>query len=108
TDPPNGNKVPSGSKVTLLVSSGPAKVDVPDVKGESASDATSALKSKGFKVKQQTDQNSTAAPNTVVKQDPAASTSVAFGSTVTIFVSPGGSTVPVVAGQNVQVAEGNL
>ena len=43
---------------------------------------------------EQTDQNSTAPPNTVVRQNPQAGTLAAHGATVTIFVSPGGRRSP--------------
>jgi len=52
--------------------------------------------------------NTTAPPNTVVKQDPTGGTKAKFGSTVTIFVAPGGSIVPAVVGDNYQVALGKL
>ena len=70
--------------------------------------ATATLKGAGFLVTVLTDNNSTAQPNTVVKQDPKAGTKAKLGSTVTIFVSPGGSIVPAVVGDNYQVALGKL
>ena len=83
-------------------------VDVPNVKHHSVTDAESILHSKGFQVQQQTANNSTAPPNTVVRQDPSPGSSAKFGSTVTIFVSPGGSLVPAVVGDNYQVALGKM
>ena len=47
---------------------------MPDVKHDSVSQAQATLKAAGFQVSVQTDNNSTAAPNTVVKQDPNAGT----------------------------------
>jgi serine/threonine-protein kinase len=108
TNPPNGNVVPAGSTVTLVVSSGPKMVSVPNVKHDSVVEATSKLKGAGFLVSVQTDNNSTAQSNTVVKQDPKAGTKAKVGSTVTIFVPPNGNLVPNVVGQNYQVALGNL
>ncbi len=108
TNPAGGNVVPAGSTVTIDVSSGPQKVSVPDVKGKSQAAATSQLQSAGFQVNVQTAQNSTAAPNTVVGQNPAPGTQVTKGSTVTIMVSPGGSKVPNVIGENVNLAQGQL
>ncbi|HET7247705.1 MAG TPA: Stk1 family PASTA domain-containing Ser/Thr kinase [Streptosporangiaceae bacterium] len=108
TNPPNGNVVPAGSTVTLVVSSGPKMVSVPNVKHESVVQATAKLKGAGFLVSVQTDNNSTAQPNTVVRQDPKAGTKAKLGSTVTIFVPPNGNLVPNVVGQNYQVALGNL
>jgi len=108
TNPPNGNVVPAGSRVTIIVSSGPKMVAVPDVKHDSVNQAQSTLTAAGFKVNVQTAPNSTAKPDTVVKQDPTAGTKAKFGSTVTIFVPPNGNIVPNVVGQDYQVALGNL
>ncbi len=108
TSPPNGNVVPAGSQVVLVVSSGKQQVSVPDVKHDTVTQAQATLRAAGFTVSVQTDQGSTAAANTVVKQKPSAGSQAAKGSTVTIFVPPGGNVVPAVVGQNYQVALGNL
>jgi len=50
TSPAAGQSVPVGSNVTLVVSSGPAKVNVPDVTGESEALAKSDLHAAGFEV----------------------------------------------------------
>ena len=108
TSPPNGNVVPAGSSVILVVSTGPKMVSVPNVKHDSVSDAQSTLKAAGFQVSVQPDNNSNGTPNTVVKQDPSPGTKAKFGSTVTIFVPPNGSLVPDVIDENYQVAIGRL
>jgi beta-lactam-binding protein with PASTA domain/tRNA A-37 threonylcarbamoyl transferase component Bud32 len=108
TSPPNGNVVPAGSQVVLVVSTGPKMVAVPNVKHQTVSQAQSALTAAGFQVNVQTDNNSTGSPGTVVKQDPTAGTKAKFGSTVTIFVPPNGSLVPAVVGDDYQVALGKL
>jgi len=108
TSPPNGNVVPAGSSVKIIVSTGPKMVTVPDVKHDPLAEAENKLKNAGFQVSQQTSTNTTAPPNTVVKQDPTGGTKAKFGSTVTIFVAPGGSIVPAVVGDNYQVALGKL
>jgi len=108
TSPQNGNVVAAGTLVKLFVSSGPKKVKVPDVKGQSQANAVSTLKAKGFQVNELTDPNSTKPAGTVVKQSPDPGKSVTVGSTVTIYVSPGGTAVPYVIGDNVQVAIGKL
>ncbi len=48
TDPPAGTSVEEGSTVTLIVSSGPAPVAVPDVIGQTESQATDTLQAQGF------------------------------------------------------------
>jgi serine/threonine-protein kinase len=108
TSPPNGNVVPAGSQVVIVVSSGPRMVTVPNVKHDSVTQAETALRAAGFQVSQQTSNNTNAPPNIVVKQDPPGNAKARFGSTVTIFVSPGGSVVPAVVGENYQVALGKL
>src|SRR5215831_11289189 len=108
TTPPNGNVVPAGSQVALVVSTGPKMVQVPNVKHDSVSDATAKLKAAGFQVSVQTADHSTLPANTVAHQSPSAGTKAKYGSTVTIYVAPGGNLVPNVIGQNYQVALGNL
>jgi beta-lactam-binding protein with PASTA domain/tRNA A-37 threonylcarbamoyl transferase component Bud32 len=108
TTPPNGNVVPAGSQVVILVSTGPKMTAVPDVKHDSVTQAESALRAAGFQVSVQTDNNSSAPANTVVKQKPTAGTKAQAGSTVTIFVAPGGNLVPDVINQDYQVAIGHL
>jgi eukaryotic-like serine/threonine-protein kinase len=108
TTPPNGNVVPAGSQVVIVVSTGPHKATVPNVKHLSVTAAQSKLQAAGFQVSVQTASNSTAPPNTVIAQDPKGNTKAKVGSTVTITVSPGGSIVPAVVGDNYQVALGKM
>src|SRR5262249_56223135 len=54
TNPPNGNVVPAGTKVTIVVSSGPKMVEVPNVKHHNVGDAESILRSDGVQVNEQT------------------------------------------------------
>jgi serine/threonine-protein kinase len=108
TDPANGNLVARGTTVTLKVSNGAPKVPVPDVVHQPEPNARNLLVSRGFQVKEETDQNSTAKPDTVVRQDPPAGTLVSHGASVTIFVSPGGSQIPDVVNEQIQLAQGQL
>src|SRR5699024_4388565 len=48
--PPTGTEVPVGSTVTVTASKGPPPVDVPDVAGSSAQEATKALTAAHLKV----------------------------------------------------------
>jgi beta-lactam-binding protein with PASTA domain/tRNA A-37 threonylcarbamoyl transferase component Bud32 len=98
TNPAGGSKAQKGSTVKVFVSTGRGSVAVPNVAGLSVDAATSALQAKGFQVADKTDGNSTAAANTVVKQRPLAGAKAARGSTVTIYVSGGGVSVPSVIG----------
>ena len=94
--------------MTLKVSSGAPKVKVPDVVHQSDTNARNTLQNAGFQVREETDQNSTAPANTVVRQNPQAGTLAAHGARVTIFVSPGGAQVPNVINQQVDSARAQL
>ena len=100
TSPPNGTMVAKGSTVRLFVSTGAASVQVPNVKGETEQTATNTLQTKGFTVSVQQAPDSTAPQGTVARQDPTAGTQAPKGSSVTIFISGGGKSVPGVVGQS--------
>jgi serine/threonine-protein kinase len=87
TDPAAGQKADKGSTVTLVVSSGPAQVAVPDVVGLTEAAATKKLQDAGFKVATQ-DQVTANADDEgrVLDQNPDAGTKADQGSTVTIVV----------------------
>jgi eukaryotic-like serine/threonine-protein kinase len=102
-NPSDGNKVAPGTVVTLTVSSGPAKIKVPDVVGMQETNAQNALQQ--FTVKTKIDPNSTKPQGTVVRQSPSAGTSLLPGSTVFIWVSGGGVSVPDVRGDPVSTAQ---
>jgi eukaryotic-like serine/threonine-protein kinase len=108
TNPPFGSKVAKNSTVKLLVSSGAATVSVPNVVGQNETSATNELQNKGFSVSEKAAPNSTAPQNQVVKQTPSAGTAVSKGSTVTIYVSGGGSQVPGVVGESQAAATQTL
>jgi beta-lactam-binding protein with PASTA domain/predicted Ser/Thr protein kinase len=106
TSPSAGQSVPAGSKVTLVVSSGPAKVTVPDVTGESQAQAKSDLHNQGFEVTVTDQTSSTVQPGNVISQTPAGNTQAAPGTTVTIVVAkaPTTASVPSVKGQTASAA----
>jgi len=96
-EPGPGTHVTRGSVVTLSSSSA-AQVTVPDVVGDKAPAAISALRAEGLST-QTASVASNKAKGIVVSESPAAGESVAKGSTVTIRVSRGPSRVPDVVGQ---------
>jgi eukaryotic-like serine/threonine-protein kinase len=108
TNPQNGTTVAKGSTVRLFYSTGAAQVAVPNVKGENEQTATNTLQAKGFTVSVQQAPDSTLPQNTVARQSPAAGALAAKGSTVTIFVSGGGTRVPGVVGDTQQGATQQL
>ena len=107
SDPGAGSNPGVGSRVTLFVSSGAAKVTVPDVRGESEAQAKSDLHNAGFSVSAvpQTTSDKTQVGN-VISQSPAGNTQLGQGSTVTITVgqAPTTATVPYVRGMTAAAA----
>jgi eukaryotic-like serine/threonine-protein kinase len=90
------------------VSTGAAQIPVPNVKGESEQTATNTLQAKGFTVSVQQAPDSPLPQNTVARQSPAAGSLAAKGSTVTIYISGGGTKVPGVVGDTQQGATQQL
>jgi serine/threonine-protein kinase len=101
TDPPAGTVALVGSAVTLLVSSGPAQVRVPDVVGESQTAAEAALSSAGLEVGTISSRVSTQSAGSVLAQSPHAGASLPSSSKVNLTVAqaPSQVTVPSVVGE---------
>jgi serine/threonine-protein kinase len=100
-----------GSKVTLIVSTGPPPVQVPDVTNEDFGQAKATLQSRGFNVPAPISQvTSTATPGTVLSQNPAGGKTVASGSTVRLVVAKAPPTVavPNVVGKTAGAAKATL
>ena len=101
TNPPATAIVLRGSRVQLLVSSGPQAVPVPDVVAQSQTDAEVALLNAGLKLGAVTKESSNQTPGTVISQTPAPGTSVPAGAAVTLVVAkaPANVAVPNVVGK---------
>ena len=84
TDPPAGESHPEGTTVTVLVSSGPGTVEVPDVRGLDASSAQATLEQLGLTVSIGTEDTCDVPAGTVVSQSPGAGTDVDQGANVEI------------------------
>jgi beta-lactam-binding protein with PASTA domain len=96
-----GTMVAPGSKVNLVVSTGPAPVAVPNVVGQTQAAATTAITGAGLVVGTVTTASSnTVAAGSVISESPVAGTLVAPGSSVNLVVStgPGKVAVPNVVG----------
>ncbi len=94
TDPAAGTTQDKGTTITVVVSSGPAESTVPSVIGLTEANALNTLNNAGFTttvVEQDTPDPTE--DGRVIDQDPAANTTAADGSTVTVtvgrFVDPG-------------------
>jgi len=94
TDPTGS--APKGSTVDLIVSGGPAQVNVPTVLGQSEADATNAIKARGLDVavKPKTVPSGDSSVGRVIDQSPAGGTPVDPGTAVTIVVGVGGASPP--------------
>jgi beta-lactam-binding protein with PASTA domain len=88
TNPPAGESVRRGSQVTLTVSSGPGKVSVPPVVGETRNAAEQQLSAVGL-VSSASEESSGRPAGEVLSQSPNAGTKVDPGSTVSLVVSSG-------------------
>jgi serine/threonine-protein kinase len=90
-------KVDRGSAVNIVVAAAPSTIEVPDVIGNTASDARFKLEQAGFVVTSEEAPSTDQPPGNVIDQNPSAGLEVAPGSTVTITVSTGGDTTAVPA-----------
>jgi beta-lactam-binding protein with PASTA domain len=105
TDPAQGTGVPPGSDVTIFVSSGPPRVEVPDLTGATLSQAESALRDAGLQAGQRQEEKSIdIAEDHVIRTDPSAGTEVEEGTSVALVVSSGR---PIIIRQLVTFENGN-
>jgi len=103
TEPVAGTRLPVGTTVTVLVSSGPSPVRVPDTVGQSRAAAEAALDTAELAVGTITQQvSATQTPETVLSQSPAAASMLRVGGKVNLVVAkaPKDVAVPAVVGQN--------
>ena len=91
TQPAAGSEAAKDSTITIVISSGPKQVTVPDVVGQSESSATSTLEGAGLKVSVVT-VTSPGSAGRVISQTPAGGTKANAGSTVTITVGAAATT----------------
>ena len=110
TDPAASATVRGIEQVNLLVSSGPAQVDVPALTGMSADDAGAAVSAAGLGLGGVTREYSTRPAGTVLSQSPEAGSRVDEGTQVSLTVatdSPQGP-VPNVVGKDAETARATL
>jgi serine/threonine-protein kinase len=87
TDPPANSKAEEGATITLIVSSGPEQITVPNVIGKTAAEAKADIEAAGLVYQQA----STAPSNSdqdgkVVQQNPSGGTKVERGTTVKVTI----------------------
>lgn len=109
-EPAAGTSAKAGDTITYHLSQGAEQVSVPNVVGDSQSDATSTLKGEGFNVSVTQSSSSSVEKDCVISTNPSAGTSANKGSTVTITVStgPASVSVPNVVGHDESSAEAAL
>jgi eukaryotic-like serine/threonine-protein kinase len=111
-DPAAEQEVRSGSVIRVVVSGGAGQVAVPNVRGQTASDAESLLTGEPyrFSVTRVDEPNATIAVGAVVRTEPAIGQTVNKGAPIIIFVSSGPDqvTVPNVVGKDQEEAEAEL
>ena len=111
TDPEAGTPLPPGSPVTVVISDGPAPVDVPDVRGRTQDEATAALQEAQLSVDVAPDRvfDDAVPEGSVVSQDPGPG-QAERGTTVRIVISKGPELVevPDVVGRQFDRAEEEL
>ena len=91
--PKSGSKAQTGSKVTIVISSGSDSKSVPDLTGLSQSDAENQAESAGFNFSvTSTESSSTVAKGYVIRQSPSAGKSAKSGTTIGVVVSSGPDT----------------
>jgi serine/threonine-protein kinase len=94
TMPPIGSEIEVGGTVTVVVSSGPEQVAVPDLRGSDLADARAELADAGLEA-DVTRQESDKDPGTVLTQSKPPGTRVDKGSTITLTVAKQPKAVPV-------------
>jgi serine/threonine-protein kinase len=94
TDPGAGAEVEEGSTVRVVVSDGPAQVEVPPLIGQTRDEAGRSLERVGLNLGNVTEENSGAPEGTVIRTDPTAGTAVEEGDFVDIVLSLGPSPTP--------------
>lgn len=100
-DPADGKTVEKNTTIEVIISSGAAdgssenKVDIPNVVGQSETDASAALTAKGFQVTKTTSYSSSVAEGYVISQTPNGDTQGKEGDTITLEISLGSEKITV-------------
>jgi serine/threonine-protein kinase len=108
--PPRGTRVKRGTRVIVVISSGPPTLSLVNVEGLTGEQAVAKLRADGLRPTTKQQPSATIAAGNVISTDPSAGTRLAVGSPVTVLVSSGPVqvTVPAVTGQAQAAAEATL
>lgn len=99
-DPQDGKTVEKNTTIEVIISSGSAgnsenAVDIPNVVGQSETDASAALTAKGFQVTKTTSYSSSVAEGYVISQTPNGDTQGKEGDMITLEISLGSEKITV-------------
>ena len=100
-DPADGKTVEKNTTIEVIISSGSAAgtsentVEIPNVVGQSETDASAALTAKGFQVTKTTSYSSSVAEGYVISQTPNGDTQGKEGDTITLEISLGSEKITV-------------
>ena len=100
-DPADGKTVEKNTTIEVIISSGSAAgtsentVEIPNVVGQSETDASAALTAKGFQVTKTTSYSSSVAEGYVISQTPNGDTKGKEGDTITLEISLGSEKITV-------------
>jgi eukaryotic-like serine/threonine-protein kinase len=108
--PSYGSRVARGTRVNIVVSSGPASAALASVEGLTVADALATLRAAGFKPRTKTEPSTTIAQGRAIGTDPPVGTEAQVGSPVVVLVSSGPPQVrvPDVTGESQTSAEAAL
>ena len=104
-DPAPGQKRRPSTAVHLVVSAGPARFELPDVRTRSEAEAKAELESRRLVVDVERRSDPEAPQGSVITQDPAPRTTVAVGDTVKLGVSTGRPVVTVPSLVNLSISD---
>jgi serine/threonine protein kinase/beta-lactam-binding protein with PASTA domain len=108
-DPAGGSLEPPGTTITLTVSAGKETVTMPSLGSYTFDDAKNLLEGDQYQLKvEKEERDSTAPEDEVINSNPPEGSEVEKGSTVTLYVSRGESSVPNVVGKSVSDARNIL
>ncbi len=110
TDPESGETVSPDTEITILVSSGPEMVEMPDLVGMSQQDALGEINRSGLARGEITHEESEEPQGTVLSTDPEAGTEVEPGTKVNLVIAKASNKVevPSLAGMNQDQASERL
>jgi beta-lactam-binding protein with PASTA domain len=109
-DPPPGNRIVSGGRITLTLSLGPERITVPDIVGKKADLAFDQLRQLKLAPERADSYDDLIEKDAVIRTDPPIGGVVGPGTKILVYVSKGRApiTVPSVVGRNADEARAAL